>query len=1057
MHRDTGMSDFRTGRVLAAARVLAACAALLVTVRAMPAAGAEPPDGEVRFNRDIRPILSDACFPCHGPGTQEADLRLDVREMATVPAGSGMTPIVAGDADSSELIRRVFSDDESEHMPPVDSKKTLTDEQKELLRHWVNQSAHYEKHWSFEPPVRVPVPDVPNARGAIRNPVDAFIAQRLAREGLTLSPEADRPTLIRRVAFTLTGLPPTPDEVDRFVNDIAPDAYERMVEQYLASSRFGEEMARHWLDVARYADTHGLHLDNERQMWAYRDYVIRSFNVNKPFDRFTIEQLAGDLLPDPTIEQLTATGFNRCNVTTGEGGSIEEEWYFRNAVDRASTVMEAWLGLTGGCAVCHDHKFDPLSAKEFYSLYAFFYSAADPALDGNALLTNPSIKLITPAHQEQLDQLASQIAAAREAVNEAVAAIEYTDPATLEPPPPVSVIDQVWFDDEVGSGTRVFPSPGHPTTYVTAEEGPVQRGTRALRRTAPGLAQDVFEGGMSFTLPAGGKLFAHVWIDGQNPPKTLMLQYFKDGWLHRAVWGDYDAIEWGAAGTTERVLIGPLPEVGQWVRLEVPIEQVGLQPGDVVTQFALTQFGGTVYWDHVGVTGSSDPASDPQRSLLAWWRQQAGKETPGIPAELADIVRAGPDAAPAPELLRKLRDYYLLNVCADTQELLAPQRAAVASLEKQRNDLMESIPGTFVFRELDTPRESFVMLRGQYNKPGEKVEPDTPAVLPALEKRDPAGRATRLDLAQWLVADNHPLTARVTVNRFWQQVFGTGLVKTSSDFGSQGEVPSHPELLDWLALWMQDNEWNVKELMRMLVCSATFRQSSAASASLVEMDPENRLLARGPRLRLDAEQIRDNALATSGLMCFDMGGRGVKPYQPPNIWEPVGFVGSNTREYVQDHGSALYRRSIYTFFKRTAPPPFMVNFDAPNREQLCSRRERSNTPLQALQLMNDTQHFEAARALAERMVTEGGSSVEQRITYGFRIVLARSPSSDEISIVREALEQHLAKYAANAEAAQQAIHVGESVPQSQESPAELAAYTLVANLLLNLDETLTRN
>ena len=1065
-------------------------------------AAAEP----VRFNRDIRPIMSDTCFKCHGPAEQEAGLRLDDRERAIKAADSGATPIVPGNPDESEMVRRILSTDDSERMPPPEANKTLTAEQKELLKRWVAEGAKYEKHWSFEPVQRPALPVV--TRAAANNAVDLFIADQLRRTGfqpvqtssrhapravtgsdgtrsVPATYYADKPTLIRRVAFATTGLPPTPEEVDSYLADSSPDAYEKVVDRYLATPRHGEEMARHWLDVARYGDTHGLHLDNERQMWAYRDWVVESFNNNKPFDQFTIEQVAGDLLPEGTHEQIVGTGFLRCNVTTGEGGSIVEEWVFRNAVDRASTVAEAWLGLTAGCAVCHDHKFDPITAKDFYSLYAFFHSAADPALDGNALLTQPTLKLATPQQSQKLAEFDAKIAARQKEIDAIAAKVAYTDPATIQPPPAATATEDVWLDDDVPPGAKISASPGHPTMFISNAGGQVHSKEKALKRTDKGLAQDVIEGAPPLAIPADGKLFAHVWIDPQDPPKTLMLQYFKGGWNHRAVWGDIDGIDWGTKGNISRMPIGPLPEQGKWVKLEFEAAKVGLNVGDAITGFALTQFGGTVYWDKVGVAGRSDPAADPRHSLLAWWKAAKGKDTAGVPADINKLLKAGPEKKPSADDETKLRTYYVQNVCLDTKPEFEMPLAELAAIKKERDALDQTIPSTFIFKDLETPRESFVMLRGQYNKPGEKVEPNVPAILPPLAKEAAAKRASRLDLARWLVSPENPLTARVTVNRFWQQFLGTGLVKTSFDFGAQGEPPTHPELLDWLAAefsgqasgeWRVANgdgspaaaphsplathhspAWDVKCLVRKLLYSATFRQSSRVTTELIKLDPVNRLYARGPRIRLDAEQVRDNALFVSGLMVGEIGGKGVRPYQPPNIWEPVGFVGSNTRNYVQDHGAALYRRSLYVFFKRTAPPPFMANFDAPNRESFCTLRERSNTPLQALQTLNDVQHFEAARALGQRMMLEGGSSAAERITFAYKVVLSRPPDADELAVVQETLEKHLARYRANPDAAKQAIRAGESPPNSSLAEPELAAYTLVANLILNLDETLTRN
>jgi hypothetical protein len=618
--------------------------------------------------------------------------------------------------------------------------------------------------------------------------------------------------------------------------------------------------------------------------------VIRAFNDDKPYDQFVVEQVAGDLLPppprppaSPLNRPIVGTGFLRCGVTTGEGGSIVEENLYRYAVERTNTVGEAFLGLTLGCAVCHDHKFDPISAKEYYSLYAFFNSAADPGMDGNVLLTPPTVRLSTPEQERRLAELDAKIA-------------------------------------------------------------PLQRRMDVRVRTA-------------------------VYLD----------------------------------------------------------------PGDAGSR-----------------------AVDPRFSFVAWWKARAGRDTPGLAPELNAIRKAGPTKRPSAEKRRKLRDYYLTNVYPPTRTAWAAEVKELAAARAARDELEKQIPQTFVFRDLPKPRASFVMTRGQYNKPAEPVEPNTPAFLPPL-RAEHSGLKTRLDLARWLVSPEQPLTPRVAVNRFWQQVFGTGIVKTSNDFGSQGEAPSHPALLDWLAADFREHGWDVKRLVRQMVCSRAFRQTAATTAELRQRDPANRLLARGPRVRLDAEQIRDNALAVSGLINLEMGGRASKPYQPPNIWEPVAFTGSNTRSYSADKGPGLYRRSVYCFLKRTAPPPYMSNFDAPSREASCSRRDRSDTPLQALQLMNDTQHVEAARGLAERMMTAGGSDVGGRLAYGYRAVLARAPDAGERAVLAEALATFAAKYRKDPAAAKQLVHQGESTPDSKLSEPELAAYTLLANLILNLDETVNRN
>ena len=1013
-------------------------------------------ENPISYNRDIRPILADKCFACHGfdEKKREAGLRLDTAEGATLKR-DGKSAIAPGDLASSVLWERLHASDPDIKMPPPESHKELTPAEIDLLGRWIKEGAQYQKHWSFEPPVD---PSIPPQIAGGKNTIDAFIGKGLEANGWKLSEQASKPTLIRRVAFTLTGLPPTVDEIEAYLSDDSADAYEKMVDRYLQSNRYGEEMARHWLDIARYADTHGLHLDNERQMWAYRDWVVKSFNRNLSFDQFTIEQLAGDLLEKPTIDQLIATGFNRCNVTTSEGGSIDSEYYYRYAVDRTSTMASTWLALTAGCAVCHDHKFDPISTKEFYSMYAFFNASADPAMDGNALLTNPVLKLETDEEKAKLADYDKRIVEIQAKLNEAVSKVVYNDPSLADPKPQASSTEVIWMEDDYPAGGNFAGAPGHPTTFVSADQGEkVLSGKRALKRSDPGLSQDVWgPSNASVSVPVQATLFAHVFIDPANPPKSVMLQYHRNGWLHRAVWGEYEAIPWGTANTPERVHMGPLPKAGEWVRLEVSAEKVGLNAGDNLNGFATTQFGGTVYWDKIGVTGVSDPANDPLRSFVAWWKNAKGKDTPGLPGDLNNIAKAGPDPAPDAASVTRLKEHYLARLCSDTKASVAEVVSQLDQTRAQRDNFFNSIPSTFIYKDNPTPRESFIMLRGQYNQPGEKVQPDVLSILPPITKPQ-TGQLNRLDLAKWLVSPRHPLTSRVAVNRFWQQIFGVGLVKTSGDFGTQGETPSHPELLDWLAIHFEESGWDVKGLMRLMLTSASFKQSSKIPADVLEKDPENRMLARAPRLRLDAEQIRDNALFVGGLIDLTLGGKGVKPYQPPNIWEPVGFVGSNTRAYQQDKGSSLYRRSLYTFYKRTAPPPFMVNFDAPNREQTCTRRERSNTPLQALQLLNDVQHVEAARGLGQRILGSGLTHAPDRIELMFKTILSRKPSSRELEVLEKQVNQHLQRYKANPADAQQLIQIGESKPMPDFDPAELATYTLLASTILNMDETLTRN
>jgi hypothetical protein len=1022
------------------------------------AAAADEAKTPLSFNQDIRPILSDKCFFCHGFDVKhrEADRRLDIPEGAYAVL-DGVQAIKPGDLEGSDVWTRIISKDKDEVMPPPKSHKTLTDKEKATIKQWIEEGAVYQKHWAFEAPVKHEPPKADGYR--VNNPIDSFIGDRLKREKLTMTAEADRETLIRRVSFALTGLPPALKELDDYLGDNGEGAYERMVDRYLASPRYGEEMGRFWLDVARYGDTHGLHLDNERQMWAYRDWVVRAFNDNLPFDQFTTWQLAGDQLPNPTRDQLIATGFNRCNVTTSEGGSINEEYIYRYAVDRASTAVETWMGLTAGCAVCHDHKFDPISTKEFYSIYAFFHSNADPAMDGNALLTKPTLKLASPEQEEKLNNYDAKLTDLRKQISAKLAEVNYTDPATIEPLPPPRESETVWIDDEFPKDGKVQQNEGTPSTrWITvAEGGQVHSGERSLVRSATGTAQDYYEGGTPFEVPVGARFFFHVYLDPADPPDAVMIQVHRGSWDHRAVWGNAESITYGTIDTAGRYRAGDLPEASKWTRLEVDAEKLGFKPGDKVNGISFTLHDGAAYFDQMGVVSRYDAASDPNQSYLAWQKLGKGKDTQGIPAEINKLLKEGPKPDRKPEKEKELHDYYIQQVHTGTKSMFTVLVTQRDALQNEREDFDKSIPQTFIWNDLGKPRDSFIMVRGQYDKPGDKVEPGTPAILPPLQKSNPEGRATRMDLAKWLASPEHPLTSRVTVNRFWQQFFGTGLVKTSFDFGSQGEAPSHPELLDWLAIAFRESGWNVKQLVRTMVTSATFRASSKTTPELLRLDPENRLYAHGPRFRLDAEQLRDNALAVSGLLNFEMGGKAARTYQPPNIWEPVGFVGSNTREYKQDKGSSLYRRSIYCFLKRTAPPPFMSNFDAPNREQSCTRRERSNTPLQALQLMNDVQHFESARALAERIIIDGGASPQDRIVFAYRSVLSRRPDAEEINIVKAAFEKHLSRFQQDGEAAKKVISNGESKPRENLPAAEVAAWTLVANLILNLDETVTRN
>jgi mono/diheme cytochrome c family protein len=1012
---------------------------------------------KVTFNRDVRPILSDICFQCHGPdkNKRKADLRLDAEEALFDDRG-GYRILVKGKPDQSELYRRITAPEGEGHMPPKASGRKLTPAQIDSIRHWIEQGAVWQKHWAFMTPTRPSLPPVKNPDWT-RNGIDHFVLARLEKEGLTPSREADRTTLIRRVTLDLTGLPPTPAEVDAFLADTGPDAYERLVDRLLASPGYGERMAIPWLDAARYADTNGYQSDGNRTMWRWRDWVIEALNANMPFDQFTVEQLAGDLLTHPTLEQRIATGFNRNHRGNAEGGIIPEEYAVEYVVDRVDTTATVWLGLTLGCARCHSHKYDPFTHKEYYRLFAFFNNVPERGKAVKYGNSPPMIPAPTRAQRKQLANLDARLQAARRAFAALGPQLERAETAWARKRDSARPITWDFRPGLVahfpldGSGKGTFK--GGEATFVPGPVGKAarfdgkgfldvgnvgdfgfydkftlaawvfaadQRGGVVLSRMADTDRSD----GYSLEL-RGGKVQLNLvkrWLDDALRVETV--KALAPGcWHHVAATYDGSRTVRGVAlyidGQRQELKIN-LDDLNQSFQTKAPF-RIGAGGG------AESRFHGNIS----DVRVHDDSLSAEEVELVA---------TP----EPISKIAALPASKRTPRQAHKLRACFLDH---DAPASIRKTWQQVLALREERQRLRESFPTTMVMEEMPRPRDTFVLLRGQYDKPGEKVTPGVPAVLPPMSR---GAKANRLGLARWLVSRDNPLTARVTINRYWQMFFGTGLVKTAEDFGVQGEPPSHPELLDWLAREFM-RSWDVKAMHRLIVTSATYRQSSRVSRTLIQKDPDNRLLARGSRMRLSAERIRDQALAVSGLLVERLGGPSVKPYQPKGLWEELAGTA-----YKQDRGENLYRRSLYTFWKRTIPPPSMTSFDATAREACTVHRSRTNTPLQALTLMNDVTFVEASRALAQRVLREGGKSHAERLTLAFRLATGRRPRPQELMVLELGLRQYLADYRKNQASARKLVRVGDSGPPRNVNVSELAAYTTVASMLLNLDEVVTR-
>ncbi len=945
--------------------------------------------------------------------------------------------------------------------------------QKETLKRWIAEGAEYQPHWSFIAPVRAELPAVKNAAW-VRNPIDRFILAELDKRGLQPAPEADRRTLARRLSLDLIGLPPKPAEVEEFVNDRSPDYYEKYVDKLMSSPQWGEHRGRYWLDVARYGDTHGIHIDNYREIWAYRDWVIQAFNRNQPFDQFTIEQLAGDLLPNRTIDQQIASGFNRCNITTSEGGAIAEEYLVLYTRDRTETTAAAWMGLTAGCAVCHDHKFDPISQREFYSLSAFFNNTTQAAMDGNIPNTPPVITVPTAEDRERFAVIAKEVESLKAKL----------DARKKEARP----------DFDKWQKTAKADAAGKDLTEGLVLRAPLDEGKgKEFNVTVAGQPRKL-------TLDGG-----YAWAPGRNSSKAIAIQpgaslEFKDV-------GDFDRDQ--KFTVSAWVKITKRNQTGALVaRMETPANKhqgwdlwlqgdkvgthiIGGWPEDALKVVAKTPLKSNE-WTHVSMTydGSSKAAgvkiyyngvlqptevesdklhgSTKTKVPLKIGQRHAGERIANVALQDVRIYAKMLDGVEAEQLAKSQRASEILAKPADKRtrqegdELFtwwlagndAPYReidAKVVLLEQEEVSMKSRGTTAYVMNEKMEPAKAFILSRGDYDKRKDQVPAGTPKALPAFPDDLPKNR---LGFAQWLLRPDQPLTARVTVNRFWQELFGNGIVRTTNDFGIAGDLPTHPELLDWMAVEFREGGWDIKKFFKLLVTSAAYRQSAATTKEKVEADPQNRLLSHGPRYRMDAEMIRDYALSASGLLVPKIGGPSVKPYQPTGVWEAVAMPGSTTRNYVQDKGEKLYRRSMYTFWKRAAPPASMEILNAPNRETCATRRERTNTPLQALVTLNDPQMVEAAKILAQNTMKE--SAEKDRLEAMARKLLCRSMSDGESQVVTKLFDELFAFYKAHPDDAKKLLDVGEAKVDSTLDGPTLAAWTMVANQLLNLDEVLNK-
>ena len=1028
--------------------VQSAVIALVAIAFSTPSRGAD--SGKLDFNRDVQPILSENCYFCHGTdkNQRKAGLRLDELEEATRDLGKGRRAVVPGKSGESEMVRRMLSSDPDEVMPPKESHREVTPAQIETLKRWIDEGAEYAEHWSFIPPKRPELPKVNDGKW-VRNPIDAFILARLEKEALRPSSEASKEKLIRRVTLDLAGLPPTIEEVDAFLADTSENAYEKLVDRLLASPKYGERMVVDWLDAARYADTNGYQGDPTRTSWPWRDWAVGAMNANMPFDRFVTEQLAGDLLPNATPQQRLATAFNRNHTFNGEGGRIADETRVENVMDRTETVGTVFLGLTIGCTRCHDHKYDPVTQAEYYKLYAYFNNCSETGKfeyvpgTGNV---RPVMAVTTPEQDKELARLRADVAETekkREAEFAKIDAdqVEWEKTVAAASSSPGTIEWSVVKPSAVGSGSGA-------TLTIINDDSVVADGILAttdtydvtLKSKARGITGIRLEVLGFDALPQGGPgravngNFALTGIDGEvvatkdaNKSRPLAFRtgaaradFSQGGWDVNGAIDNDPKTGWAVHGRPKNELAAIFPFA----------EPVGFPAGTTIKLRLRQHF--------TGPNGGGNPGEH----LIGRFRLSL-TTAPLLPPDVAVALAVAPDKRDDAQR-KQIRDYYRTSIST----ALKPLNAAVDAAKKAEKDFDASLVKVMVMDDAK-PRETKLLARGAYDKPsGDALPPGVPAVLNPMPADAPKNR---LGLAKWLTDPANPLLARVTVNRYWQTFFGTGLVKTADDFGLQGEKPTHPELLDWLAVQFRESNWDVKAMHRLIVTSAAYRQSSKVTSDLIEKDPANRLLARGPRYRLPSSTIRDQALAISGLLVDKLGGPPVKPYQPPGVWEEMSL---DQIKYTPDTGEALYRRSAYTFWRRTVAPTTM--FDVPARTVCSVRTVRTNTPLHALALLNDVTYVEAARVLAERLLLDKSKSDEQRLETIFRRATSRKPTEAERNVMTASLARLRSQYAADKEAAAKLLGVGERKRDESVDAGELAAWATVTSMVMNLDEAITQ-